>query len=350
MKLLKTALIGLLAVSMLSLTACEVDQSSSNANNSTKTESSVLSTDTSVSDNTDSGAADSESSSEEESSEESKSDAQSKADAKASSSSNKTTEIKSSSSSVNGNSSSSKPNEYGMYNFDNPPDSGLSVGSLEGSWIDTGIGTEELTIASGSDIYNGTFHFKDDEAKITTGNVKLQYMEDQAGQVFVYAFYSDDGSLWNAFYADGVIPITKLDSCVGRANFSLEDKEPVKNEIEVSAYTGTYYEETAGRGSIVFTVDASLGCYFSVQWASSASETALWEFSGFYDYQSHSISYSNCVKTVKKFAEDGTETDETVYSNGTGTITIDDRGNGNVALYWYDNMENIADNTSFIRG
>jgi len=355
MKISKAALAGLLALSMMSIAACGTKQTNNNSDSSAAT-SSVSSADT-ISDDA-------------ESTEENKSAADSKTTSNISSTSDKTTESKTtantsftsakttesttSTDSDNFDGVNKGPNEYGLYLLTTTAPEGISVEQLQGSWRDNGIGTEIITVTPGSmiekDIYSGSFSYKNDEGKVIHGDVTVQYMIGQDDITYVYAFYSEDGSLLNAFYAFGDTPVTELVSCVGKENFSLEDRDEVyKNEISLEGYAGTYYEQTAGRGSITFSVDASLYGYFHVKWSSSANETAEWDFSGAFKDDIGGIPYTNGIKNIYKYDENGNETVEEVYSNGTGTIIFEHRSDDSFALYWYDDMENIADGCVFVR-
>ena len=99
------------------------------------------------------------------------------------------------------------PNEYGFYPFPDPPASSISVASLSGTWYSN---DSVLTIKEGSDLYNGTFLFTDANGT-SEGYIKLEYLlEPDDTKSFWYTFYKNDGTLWNAFGANGEIPLNDL--------------------------------------------------------------------------------------------------------------------------------------------
>ncbi len=107
-------------------------------------------------------------------------------------------------------------------------------------------------------------------------------------------------------------------------------------------YAGTYVENVAGRGVISISGDVNYS-YVTVSWSSSANETAEWTFSGVFNGRGV-LEYSNCLKTVTTYDENGEGYPVLDYNYGTGYIQIDDYG-----LTWSDDQENIADGAYFER-
>ncbi len=100
-----------------------------------------------------------------------------------------------------------EPDEYGFYELPDPPAAGVSVASLSGTWKDE---STEIVIKEGSDIYNGTFLLTDANGT-SEGYIKLRYMlNPDDTKTFWYAFYKNDGTLWNAFCVSGDIPLNDL--------------------------------------------------------------------------------------------------------------------------------------------
>ena len=315
MKISKAALAGMIVLSMMGLSACSTVSFNINDNSSV-----VSSTNTNITEsNSTSGDNNIVTNSEKL---ESKSDT-----------------------SINGN-DEAQPNAYGYFEVINPPASSISVASLEGSWLDMGIGTEVLTVNAGSDLYNGNFSFRNDEGKITTGYIKLEQDKDNT---IMYTFYEDDGTLWNAFVANGSIPLNDLTSVLdGGMNFKRQDDEIVENVVSIEAYDGTYIEETAGRGVITLSVDPSKNCFFHVTWPVSANETAEWDFSCSYD-DNGGFPYENAVKTVTTYDENGDSTVNEEYTNGAGCIIVSARDDNTYVFTWNDEMEKIADGCVFVK-
>ena len=343
-------LVGLVSLSILSLSACGAN----NAN--TNSEESAAKTTVATADNGTVGSAGSAGSDTSANKEQSKKEvAEDRKLTESKEETNAGTDMESSTD--NADSNEAAPNLYGYYEEKNPPQSGLSVAALSGIWRDTGIGTETLTITSGSDIYSGDFSFKGDYyGSSTTGYVKLEYLLTQDGtKDYRYTFYEEDGTLWNAFVADGTIPLEDLyGGPTGGTHFHRETTAQTEvtgeeqNVMSIEAYAGTYVEEIAGRGVITFTVDAAKNCYFHVTWPSSASETAEWDFTATYN-DIDTFSYSDCVKKVIKYDEDGSQITEDEYANGTGYMKISKRSDGTYVFTWNDDMENVANGNSFLK-
>ncbi|MEE3449869.1 MAG: hypothetical protein VZR27_04085 [Acutalibacteraceae bacterium] len=246
-----------------------------------------------------------------------------------------------------------KANAYGFYEETNTPSAGVSVAGLAGSWHDMGIGTEILTVTAEDDLYKGTFLFRNDEGKVTTGYIRLEYsLTSDNEKEYWYTFYQDDGTLWNAFSVDGSIPLTDIyagqsgDPHFRRIEVDEEGTDSnKKNVTEISEYVGTYSE---GKGVLTFDVDSSLNCYFKVTWPLGDAETREWTFSANFD-DVDSFYYDDCTKTITTYDENGEQTTETDYLNGSGHVTVSQNEDGNYIFIWYDNQEHIADGSVFIK-
>ena len=108
-------------------------------------------------------------------------------------------------------------------------------------------------------------------------------------------------------------------------------------------FVGTYGLD---RASIDVKADDTDNALFTVHWASSAAEFSEWTMSGALDTETLTVKYDNCVKKNYAFGEDGeVKSEETVYENGTGTITfVEGEPSG---LTWDDEQEHIADGSLF---
>ena len=139
---------------------------------------------------------------------------------------------------VGGTDNASAPNEYGFYEFKNPPASGVSIAALSGSWYNASKASDVLVITYGDDIYNGNFSFTGAN-EVTQGYVKLEYaLNPDDSQSFWYTFYTTDGKLWNGFAVSGEIPLDDLYSGQdGATHFvrlpDISDIDGVWNEADV---------------------------------------------------------------------------------------------------------------------
>jgi len=203
------------------------------------------------------------------------------------------------------------------------------------------------------EISHSDFSFRNDEAKVTTGYIRLEYsLTPDNNKEYWYTFYQDDGTLWNAFSVDGSIPLNDLyagqsgEPHFQRTEITDEVTEEIPENItEISAYVGTYSE---GKGVMTFSVDSSLNGYFNVTWPLGASETREWNFSGSFD-DVDTFYYNDCVKNVTKYDEDGGQTTEQEYTGGSGSVTVSKSDDGTYIFTWNDNQENIAEGSVFIK-
>lgn len=117
-----------------------------------------------------------------------------------------------------------------------------------------------------------------------------------------------------------------------------DGQNPVMN------YIGPYACDNA---NILVEADGLEGAKATVMWADSASETTKWEMSGSFDESTLTFTYDNCTKTKVTYAEDGSvDSEEIAYSDGTGTMTFADTGEG-TELTWNDAKEHVADGMTF---
>ena len=116
-----------------------------------------------------------------------------------------------------------------------------------------------------------------------------------------------------------------------------DGQNPVMNFI------GVYGHD---RASIMVEADGMENAKITVTWGGSAAENAEWVMSGKFDPETLTVQYTDCVKTVYVWNEQGEIDSETVeYENGEGTITFTD-GEA-LSLTWDDAQEHIADGTVF---
>ena len=112
-------------------------------------------------------------------------------------------------------------------------------------------------------------------------------------------------------------------------------------DIPSDKYTGTFYEQCAGRGNMTVTKNADSTYSVHLAWSSGASESSTWDFSGSFD-KSGILYYSNCtMKTTTSDANGNSKTTDN-YTAGSGTLSFDGAG-----YILNDNMGNITPNTRF---
>ena len=111
-----------------------------------------------------------------------------------------------------------------------------------------------------------------------------------------------------------------------------DGQNPVMNLI------GLYQDEVSERATMNILCEGREGGSVEISWSSSAFETTVWTFSGIYNTENNTLPYDNCVKTVYTYDEDGNETAEIVYENGTGMLTVDEFW----CILWQDDMEDAG--------
>ena len=124
---------------------------------------------------------------------------------------------------------------------------------------------------------------------------------------------------------------------------SAETAAPEAEDM-TAQFEGTYVEPVAGRGTIAITAVSGDTADVVVDWPNSAADRNHWEMTASYDSETGSLVYSDCTLTNQKFDSDGKETDETVYTDGTGSFKLDGS-----QLLWYDDQNESVDMNVFVR-
>ena len=119
------------------------------------------------------------------------------------------------------------------------------------------------------------------------------------------------------------------------------ETEPV--QAQDLGFTGQYY---AGKGNLSITQQEDGNFLVEVWWPDSAATHGEWVMHGEYDESAKVIIYSDCVKHEFTLKDNGeVDTDETVYTNGTGSIQIVDEN----TILWNDDQEHVADDAPMTR-
>ena len=120
------------------------------------------------------------------------------------------------------------------------------------------------------------------------------------------------------------------DTTAAPASTSAADAQETR---KLADFAGTYQSD---RCSIVVKDAGNGNATIEVSWGSSATETAEWTMSGAFDGDTMRINYSDGVKKVTTYAEDGSIVEsKTAYENGVGRIQF--YGDGTMA--WQDEQE-----------
>ena len=109
---------------------------------------------------------------------------------------------------------------------------------------------------------------------------------------------------------------------------------------------GTWAEKIAGRGNITIRSGAEEGQYdVQINWSGSAFEMNVWTMTASVAGDGGSISYDNGRLTTVTFSEEGTESEEVKYENGTGSFSLNSEGQ----LVWKDDVGHAGDDAVFVR-
>ena len=122
-------------------------------------------------------------------------------------------------------------------------------------------------------------------------------------------------------------------------------KAPDKNlpTVNLKDLEGVYSEILAKRGVLQFTARDENSANIVINWPGSYNERAHWEMTGTYDAEKQAIVYSNAQLIEQTFADDGTQSDRQVSTNGTGSFRID-----GTSLVWTDDNAYVgSDPTTF---
>ena len=106
---------------------------------------------------------------------------------------------------------------------------------------------------------------------------------------------------------------------------------------------GNWSEKSAGRGTITVSKGAEGQYEVQVNWGSSAAERSVWTMTG-RPAASNMLRYENCRCVTVTLSEDGSETEQLQYENGTGTFTLLSTNE----LQWQDDTGHAADDALFI--
>ncbi|MBQ5316648.1 MAG: hypothetical protein J6I96_03735 [Oscillospiraceae bacterium] len=115
-----------------------------------------------------------------------------------------------------------------------------------------------------------------------------------------------------------------------------DTQNPVMN------FVGAY---GVGRANMEITAEGSDSARIKIWWSSSAFEHSEWEMTGKFDPDTLTIEYTDCTERIVTFSEEGEESSETVYTDGTGRIIFSD--GDPITLTWTDDVENAAEDLVF---
>ena len=113
-----------------------------------------------------------------------------------------------------------------------------------------------------------------------------------------------------------------------------------EDENWVNPYEDIIGEYVCDRARAQVSVENGMA-YVLIDWGGSATEVARWNIYGKIDPETLTVQYSDCVKAIYTYNEDGDVADEVVeYEDGSGTVTFSKEG---PAFTWHDDKAENED-------
>jgi hypothetical protein len=122
-----------------------------------------------------------------------------------------------------------------------------------------------------------------------------------------------------------------------------EGVDPNQAAFRAQDLEGLYVEEIAHRGTMILKAKDDQTLDIDVRWPGSAFEAYGWHMTAAFDAEKNALVYSDCVKTLATYDEQGRETSEVVYTNGTGSLALADR-----KLTWTEDNAPEPNPSSFV--
>ena len=146
----------------------------------------------------------------------------------------------------------------------------------------------------------------------------------------VYCRFSNDAGSVNT----GTASITVTSGSGTQAAQVIAEDPPApaaEQQTAEPSYAGTYQETV--RGASIHVSGPANNAQVTITWASSATESSTWTFSGAFDANGV-LQYSSAVKTDSTYDETGAATTVTSHTSGQLRYSSDPKG-----LYWSDSSD-----------
>lgn len=121
------------------------------------------------------------------------------------------------------------------------------------------------------------------------------------------------------------------------------DDEPYFPDI-----IGDWQDRVSQRATLSVLSEENGRYEMEISWGSSATERRVWHFTGIYDPDSQTWTYDDCVCVDKIADSSGSETDQPVFENGTGTMVWKIEDDHDV-LVWHDDHSEYDWDNEFVR-
>ena len=129
-------------------------------------------------------------------------------------------------------------------------------------------------------------------------------------------------------------------SVAAGTTITVELASPDPGQNPIMNFIGNYQ---ADRATALVEADGDTGGKVTIDWGGSATDGVTWVLTGTFDPNTLKLTYKKGVKTEYSY-EGKKKTEETIYSNGTGTITFNDK---KATFTWKDDKEDAGKGLTF---
>ena len=119
------------------------------------------------------------------------------------------------------------------------------------------------------------------------------------------------------------------------------DKTVIKNDVNL---VGTWDDRYSQRATMEVRGGKNNVYRIHIHWGSTAFESEDWTMTGTFNDTTGELTYQDCTRTTITFDEEGNETDEVHYRNGTGKFLYN-----NGELTWQSDNDDYVDQCVFIQ-
>ena len=119
------------------------------------------------------------------------------------------------------------------------------------------------------------------------------------------------------------------------------DKTVIKNDVNL---VGTWDDRYSQRATMEVRGGKNNVYRIHIHWGSTAFESEDWTMTGTFNDTTGELTYKDCTRTTITFDEEGNETDEVHYRNGTGKFLYN-----NGELTWQSDNDDYVDQCVFIQ-
>ncbi len=153
------------------------------------------------------------------------------------------------------------------------------------------------------------------------------------------AFLKGEGrALGEKLLDEGVFTLEQYRAAMSGEGYGDDGQNPVMN------FVGDYQ---CDRANAHVECDGTDSAIITIRWSDSAWQHAEWIIVGPMDTAALTITYTDCLKTIVTYNDDGEiESEDVVYDDGTGTIVFNEDGN---SFIWYEDQSEYGRDMRFVR-